>query len=403
MDAEFKQLLAERRFMRYWLARLCTHAGVQMLMVAMGWQMYELTHSAWDLGLVGLCQFLPVLLLSLPAGHLADRVSRRYIILTFSALSVLVVSALAWASWQHLSTRELLLCMSVVIGVIRGFQSPAQQALLPQLVPRPLLQRATAFSTAGTQTAIIVGPALGGLLFFAGAEVVYGVSALLYVGTFYALKGIRGIPNHLSAAPATWSSLFAGVRFIGQHKTLLGGVSLDLFAVMLGGATALLPMYAKDILMVGPVGLGFLRAAPAVGALILSVVLTKWPLRRRVGRKLLWAVGLYGVCMVVFGLSTSFVLSFLALLCSGMADMVGVVIRSSLIQLETPDHMRGRVSAVNATFIGASNQLGEFESGAAAAWLGPVGAVVAGGLGTICVVALWFKLFPSLARRDRLA
>ena len=402
MNAELASLFKQRSFMRYWTARVATNAGTQMLMVAVGWEMYSLTDSAWDLGLVGLFQFLPALLLTLPAGHLADRTSRRLIFILTSIGLAMVAALLAFASFEHWTSRALLLGASVLLGTIRAFQSPAQQSLMPELVPLPLLSRATAFSSAGTQAAVIVGPALGGAIYFAGAAAVYGSSSVVFALAAALLLGVKHQRTVHPAEPKTWKTVFAGVLFIWHHKVVLGAVSLDLFAVLLGGAVALLPIFAKDILHVGPLGLGVLRAAPAVGALLMSVVLTRWPLERKVGKVLFYAVAVYGLCMLVFGLSTSFLISLLALMVSGMADMVSVVIRMSLVALETPDAMRGRVSAVNSIFIGASNQLGEFESGATAAWFGPVEAVVLGGVGTLLVVASWLKLFPSLTQRDAL-
>jgi MFS family permease len=402
MNAELSSLFKQRSFMRYWTARVATNAGSQMLMVAVGWEMYSLTNSAWDLGLVGLYQFLPALLLTLPAGHLADRVSRKLIFTLTSVVIACVAALLAFASYEQWMSRALLLGVSVLLGTIRAFQSPAQQSLMPELVPLSLLSRATAFSSAGTQGAVILGPALGGFIYFAGAAAVYGTSSALFVLAAGLLLGVQHQRTVHPPEPKTWKTVFAGVSFIWHHKVVLGAVSLDLFAVLLGGAVALLPIFAKDILHVGPLGLGVLRAAPAVGALLMSVALTRWPLTRKVGKVLLYAVAVYGLCMVVFGLSTVFVISLVALMISGMADMVSVVIRMSLVALETPDAMRGRVSAVNSIFIGASNQLGEFESGATAAWFGPVGAVVLGGVGTLLIVASWLKLFPSLAKRDSL-
>jgi MFS family permease len=265
-----------------------------------------------------------------------------------------------------------------------------------------MLPRAMAFSSAGTQAAVIGGPALGGLIFALGASAVYATCAALFVAGTALMLAVRYAHVPPPPEPVSLRTVLAGVAFIWQRKPVLGAVSLDLFAVLLGGATALLPMFAKDVLQVGPWGLGLLRAAPAVGALLMSALLTRWPLERHVGRKLLSAVALYGVCMVVFGLSGSFVLSLAALALSGLADTVSVVVRQTLVQLETPDAMRGRVSAVNSVFIGASNQLGEFESGATAALLGPVGSVVVGGLGTLLVAALWWRWFPGLARRNRM-
>ena len=402
VSASFADLLQQKSFIRMWCARLLGTGGMQMLMVAVGWQMYELTGSAWDLGLVGLYQFAPALLLMLVAGHVADRVHRGRIVAACLLLQMGVAVVLVLSTHEGWVSRSVLLGLSVVLGMARAFQMPAQQALTPLLVPPAMLPRAMAFSSAGTQAAIIGGPALGGLIFVAGAGAVYASCAALFAAGSVLVFLVRY--DHVSAprAPVTLDTLLAGVRFIWERKPVLGAVSLDLFAVLLGGAVALLPMFAKDILHVGPWGLGLLRSAPAAGALVMSVVLTRWPVERRVGHKLLAAVALFGLCMVVFGLSTSLWLSLAALAISGGADMVSVVIRQTLVQLETPDHMRGRVSAVNSIFIGASNQLGEFESGATAALLGPVGSAVLGGVGTLLVAAFWFKLFPSLAQRDRL-
>ncbi len=388
-------------FMRFWFARLASGAGNQMLMVAVGWHMYTLTASAWDLGLVGLCQFLPALLLTLPAGHAADHGHRGRILAMCMATEALIAVVLTTAELGHWTDRNLLLMMSVVLGMAKAFQMPAQQSLIPLLVPPMMLPRALAFSSAGVQVAIIGGPAVGGLLYVAGAHVVYMVCAALFVlsaGLFISVKHTH-VKNE---QPATWGTVFAGFHFIWQRKQILGAISLDLFAVLLGGAVALLPMFAKDILHVGPWGLGVLRSAPAVGALVMSIVLTRWPLQRRVGRTMFIAIAVFGASMIVFGLSTWFWLSFAALAISGCADMVSVVVRQSLVQLDTPNEMRGRVSAVNSIFIGASNQLGEFESGATAALLGPVGSVVFGGIGTLVVAVLWMRWFPSLLKRDRL-
>ncbi len=393
--------------MRMWFARLAGTTGNQMLMVAVGWQMYELTGSAWDLGLVGLFQFVPALLLTLVAGHVADRAHRGRIV-ALCLLAEGVVALVLVAGTEGLGaagpwvSREWLLGVSVVLGAARAFQMPAQQALTPMLVPPTLLQRAMAFSSAGNQASVIGGPALGGLIFVAGATAVYSTCTLLFlIGCFLV---IRVQYTHVPPLrePVSMAVLLAGAVFVLQRKALLGAVLLDLFAVLLGGATALLPLFAKDILLVGPWGLGLLRAAPAVGALLMSAVLTRWPLARRVGYRMLAAVAFYGVCMVVFGLSTSFVLSLVVLALSGAADMVSVVVRLTLVQMETPNEMRGRVSAINSVFIGASNQLGEFESGATAALLGPVGSVVLGGIGTVLVAAAWLRYFPDLAKRDRL-
>lgn len=411
-EPSFSSLLKQRTFVQFWLTRLAGTAANQMLMVAVGWQMYELTGSAWDLGLVGLYQFVPALLLTLVAGYVADRVNRARIVAACLALQLVVATMLCFASYEfalaggaHRSgwlSRELLLGVSVLLGLARAFQMPAQQALIALLVPAPLLPRAMAFSASGLQAAVIAGPALGGVIYVAGAAMVYATCVFLFaLGMILALF-IRYERALTPYSRPTMKSLLAGVGFIINHKPVLGAVTLDLFAVLLGGATALLPMFAKDILHVGAWGLGMLRSAPALGALVMSIALTRWPVSRKVGPKLMIAVAVFGAATVVFGLSTSFVLSCAALVVTGAADMVSVVIRQTLVQLETPNDMRGRVSAVNSVFIGASNQLGEFESGATAAWLGPVGSVVVGGVGTLIVAALWLRLFPALATRDEL-
>ena len=393
--------------MRMWFARLAGTTGNQMLMVAVGWQMYELTGSAWDLGLVGLFQFVPALLLTLVAGHVADRVHRGRIV-AVCLLAQGLVALMLVAGTQGLGaavpwvSRDWLLGLSVVLGAARSFQMPAQQALTPMLVPAAMLPRAMAFSSSGMQASVIGGPALGGVIFVGGATAVYCTCAVLFLIGCYLVLRVKYTHVAPLREPVTMAVMMAGAVFVWQRKALLGAVSLDLFAVLLGGATALLPLFAKDILHVGPWGLGLLRAAPAVGALVMSALLTRWPLARRVGYRMLGAVALYGLCMVVFGLSTSFVLSLVVLAISGAADMVSVVVRQTLVQLETPNEMRGRVSAINSVFIGASNQLGEFESGATAALMGPVGSVVLGGVGTLLVAAAWLRYFPDLAQRDRL-
>jgi MFS family permease len=403
----FLDLTRQRSFMRMWFARLAGTTGNQMLMVAVGWQMYELTGSAWDLGLVGLFQFVPALLLTLVAGHVADRVHRGRIV-AVCLLAQGLVALMLVAGTQGLGaavpwvSRDWLLGLSVVLGAARAFQMPAQQALTPMLVPAAMLPRAMAFSSSGMQASVIGGPALGGVIFVAGATAVYCTCAVLFLIGCYLVLRVKYTHVAPLREPVTMAVMLAGAVFVWQRKALLGAVSLDLFAVLLGGATALLPLFAKDILHVGPWGLGLLRAAPAVGALVMSALLTRWPLARRVGYRMLAAVAVYGVCMVVFGLSTSFVLSLIVLAISGAADMVSVVVRQTLVQLETPNEMRGRVSAINSVFIGASNQLGEFESGATAALMGPVGSVVLGGVGTLLVAAAWLRYFPDLAQRDRL-
>ena len=396
-----QRLWSQAAFLRFWCARLSGVTGNQMLMVAVAWHMYDLTRSAWDLGLVGLFQFLPALLLTLPAGHCVDRWQRARIFAACMLLQGLLALLLIAATQSGFASRALILVVAVGLGVCRAFQMPAQQALVPLLVPPELLQRAVALSSSGMQAAIICGPALGGVLYVGGPTLVYACCAALLLASALVALTVR-YPHRPTHMATTWDSLLAGVRFVWQHKVLLGATTLDLFAVLLGGATALLPMYARDILHTGPVGLGLLRSAPAVGALLMAVALTRWPLHAKVGQRLLSAVAVFGIATVVFGLSRSVLLSLLALAVSGAADSVSVVTRSTLMQLETPDALRGRVSAVNSIFIGASNQLGEFESGATAACLGPVGSVLLGGVGTVLIAALWLRLFPALARRDRM-
>jgi len=400
-EDSLSNLFAQRTFVRFWLARLAGVTANQMLMVALAWHMYDITSSAWDLGLVGLFQFVPALLFTLPAGHVADHFHRGRIFALCMLLQAIAAGVLLVGLAGNFANRELILLISVALGIARAFQMPAQQALTPQLVPAVLLQRALTLSASAMQTAIIVGPALGGLLYSGGPALVYASSAVLLLGAGGLALSLR-TPHQIVHESATWRSVLAGFTFVWQHKVILGATTLDLFAVLLGGATALLPIYARDILQTGPVGLGLLRSAPAVGALAMSLALVRWPLQRKVGRTLLLAVGVFGLATVVFGISHSFYLSLMALLVSGAADSISVVMRSTLVQMETPDAMRGRVSAVNSIFIGASNQLGEFESGAAAALWGPVVSVVSGGIGTVLVAGAWFKLFPALAQRDRL-
>ncbi len=394
-------LRAHPAFMRFWFARLGTVTASQMLMVAVAWHMYDITGSAWDLGLVGLFQFVPALLFTLPAGHVADRYHRGRIFAGCLFLQSVVAVTLVVATYGDFVTRELILGISILLGIARAFQMPAQQALTPLLVPQALLQRAISMSSTGMQAAIICGPALGGVLYTTGANTVYLTCSITLLLSMALALGIRYLHNPAALA-VTWKTVLAGFHFVWNHKLLLGATSLDLFAVLLGGATALLPIYARDILHIGPVGLGVLRAAPAVGALLMSAALMRWPMRRHVGHRLLGVVMVFGIATVVFGLSEYFMLSLIALVVTGAADSISVITRSTLVQLETPDEMRGRVSAVNSIFIGASNQLGEFESGATAAAFGAVGSVVAGGLGTILIASAWFKLFPSLAQRDRM-
>jgi len=395
------ELFAHRQFIYFWLARLAGTLSQQMLMVAVAWQMYDITGSAWDLGLVGLFQFVPALLLTLPAGHLVDKLRRGRIFAMCLLVQGGVALLLVLATEGSFVSRELILGLSVVLGACRAFQMPTQQALVPMLVPTALLERAVTLSATGMQAAVICGPALGGVIYVAGAAWVYGTCTALLLMAFMLMLAVHDAYQP-SQEKTSLSSVLAGVAYVWKNKLLLGATSLDLFAVLLGGATALLPIYARDILHTGPEGLGLLRAAPAAGALLMSLVLLRWPIQRKVGAWLMSSVAIFGLATLVFGLSEHFALSLIALAVTGAFDQISVVMRMTLVQLETPNEIRGRVSAVNSIFIGASNQLGEFESGATAALFGPVGSVVIGGVGTLLIAAGWVRLFPALARRDRM-
>ena len=398
------ELLLRRHkpFMAFWLARVFTASGFQMLTVAIGWHLYQLTGSVLDLGLAGLAEFLPRLLFMLHAGHVADRFERRKIAAACQAVQALVAVALLLGSGTDSISRELIFALAFLLGLARTFEMPATQALLPNVVPVELFPRAVAASASAMQAATIIAPALGGLLYALGAQWVYGPTVLLYVLACSLMLGLSASGQVLRKEPATLDTLLAGIRFIRSKPDVLGSISLDLFAVLLGGATALLPVFAKDILLTGPWGLGLLRSAPAVGALLMSLWLARFPIERRTGPIMFSSVAVFGVATIAFGLSTSFWFSMVVLVVLGAADMISMVIRGALVQLDTPDAMRGRVSAVNGLFIGASNQLGEFESGLTAHWFGTVPAVLIGGVGTLLVTGTWIKLFPTLARRDHL-
>lgn len=396
-------LFEYRSFRFFWLFRITVTMATQMMMVAIGWQMYDITGNAYDLGLVGLYQFLPSLALTLLVGQVADRYDRRAILQCCLILQTAITLWLIFGAHGGWLTRGDILIASLAMGVVRAFLLPCMNALIPLLTPPEVLPQALAIQSAAGQAATIAGPALGGLIYMAGAHAVYiccGALGLTAIW-FMARVTLEREPEKLRE-PVSLRTLFAGLTFIWSRQAVLGAISLDLFAVLLGGATALLPIFAKDILNTGSFGLGLLRSAPAVGALIMSIYLSRTPIRGKAGKVMFAGVALFGVSMLAFGLSRSFMLSLLALGFSGMCDMVSMVIRQSLVQLETPEAMRGRVSAVNAIFIGASNQLGEFESGMTAHLFGPVGSVVLGGLGTLAVVALWIKLFPPLVQRDKL-
>lgn len=379
-------------------SRVFSSLGFQSVAIAMGWMIYDQTHSAYALGLVGLCQFLPMVVLTFVVGQVADRFDRRRIGLACQLVEALTVAVLAVAVWQHWLAPAGILIAVAILGAAQAFERPTMAALLPSIMPASLLQKAIATSTSMMQTALIVGPSLGGILYGLDAVAPFVVSAALFVIASINVISIRMERRAPSREPVTLASVFAGVSFINSRPVMLGTISLDLFAVLLGGATALLPMFARDILDAGPWGLGLLRASPAIGALAMSIVLARWPLTDNAGRKMFLAVGLFGLATVVFALSTSIPLSVCALLVVGASDTVSVVVRSSLVQLLTPDEMRGRVNAVNSLFIGTSNQLGEFESGMLAGMVGPVATGVIGGIGTIVVVVAWMRLFPDLVK-----
>ena len=373
----------------------------QMQAVVVGWQIYALTGSAFSLGLVGLAQFLPVVVLVFVAGHVVDRSDRRLIAGTCQIIACLAALCLAAASFTHVLTPPMIYALVVVIGAVRAFEAPSLQALLPALVPAAAFPQAAALSSSLFQTATIVGPSIGGLLYGLGPDIAYATCAATFLIAAISTLQVPPIVRAGALEPPTLASVFGGLTFIRQRPEILGAISLDLFAVLMGGATALLPVYASDILKAGPFGLGLLRAAPGVGALGVSLWLARKPMHSRLGARMFASVFVFGLATIVFGLSRSLPLSVAALAVLGGADVVSVVIRSTLVQMRTPDAMRGRVAAVNMLFIGSSNQLGEFESGTLAGFLGAVPAVVIGGIGTLAVAWIWMALFPQLRRLDQ--
>lgn len=378
-------------------SRFISTLAIQVQSVAIGWQIYDMERTPLALGLVGLCQFLPMFLLTLPAGDITDRFNQRRV---YSLAAFLQASCSALFLGLSIFTPHkalLFYAVLVLFGAARGFAGPSGSSLLPFLVPPERLAKSMAFSSSFFTAAVISGPALGGFLYALGPVPVYSICIAGFVGASLIVSNLGGrrfVPEATQAS--RYERVLEGVRFVKSRPVVFGAISLDLFAVLLGGATALLPVYARDILHVGPLGLGFLRSAPAAGAFSMAFFLTHWPLKTRVGIKMFAAVAIFGVATITFGLSTWFPLSLVALYVLGASDMVSVNVRGSLIQLSTPDQMRGRVSAVSMLFIGASNELGEFESGTTAALMGTVPAVVFGGIGTLLVVAAWMKLFPPL-------
>jgi MFS family permease len=362
--------------------------------------MYELTNSALNLGLIGLVQFLPLVLLVILVGLVADRYDRRMIARTTQIVQALAAAALLAGNLAHTISPLQIYVAVLVLGSARAFELPTLQALMPNLVPSQIISTAAARWSSSNQTAVIVGPAVGGFLYAASPALAYGAVAALYLVAAVLVTLIRVAPRAVDRTRPTVQSLFAGFAFIRSQPVVLGAISLDLFAVLLGGATALLPIFARDVLVMGPWGLGLLRSAPAVGALTMSLLLGRFRIRENAGRIMFGAVILFGAATITFGLSRTFTLSFVSLVVMGMADVVSVVIRSALVAILTPDAMRGRVAAVNSVFIGTSNQLGEFRAGVSAEWLGPVGAVLVGGIGSIAVALVGLRLFRELARID---
>lgn len=395
-------LIQQRPFVLFWLARIAATIGYQMMALVIGWKIYEITGSAFDLGLVGLILFIPAVLLTLLVGHSADRYDRRRIVQLAQSVYAVAAILVTAGTYFDLLSRELLFFAVFMIGCARAFELPTGHALVPAMVPTRLLPRAVAAWSSANQVAVISGPALGGLIYAVTPIAVSAICAVAFMISVILVSLIRIRTNVVAnQEPPTWNSVLAGFHYIARRRRLLGVISLDLFVVLLGGVTALLPIFAKDILDVGPVGLGLLRSAPAVGALTTAIVLSHFPIERHIGVKMFGAVAIYGIATITFGLSTWFPLSLVALVFLGASDAVSVVIRFTLVQLETPEEMRGRVSAINYLFVGSSNTLGEFESGAVAAWLGAVPSVLIGGIGSLVIAATWMGLFPDLRKLDR--
>ncbi|NUR10687.1 MAG: MFS transporter [Bradyrhizobium sp.] len=393
-------------FRAYWLARLTTTIAQIAMVIVIGWQVYGIARetmgikaASFQLGLIGLVQFLPLFALTLPAGWVADRLDRRYIGRAAVGLEALCAALLAWLTWRGAITLPWLFLVAALLGVASAFAMPAMQALAPNLVPRKILPRAIALSSISWQVGAIVGPAVGGYLYALAPHMTYTVSAGLFAFSCICLFTIGPTPQTgVDRNRHPWKQMVDGLHYVRRNRLVLGAISLDLFAVLLGGATAMLPVYARDVLHVGSTGLGHLRAAPAVGATLSAAWFSFRPLKHEVGVKMLIAVGVFGAATVVFGWSTSMPLSLFCLAILGAADMLSVYVRQSLIQLYTPDEMRGRVGSVSSLFIGASNQLGEAESGFVAALIGPVAQVVSGGFAAVAVVLAWAWLFPELRR-----
>lgn len=404
-----REALRHRDYRRYALGRFFATLAWQMLGVAVGWQVYAITKDPLDLGFVGLAQFLPFLALVMPGGQVADRADRRLVMVFAYVVEAACVVVLLWFTLTGSRQVWPVFVAMALFGAGRAFWMPSGQAMVVNLVPPEIFPTAVGLNSTLFQTAVIIGPAIGGVLYALGestldvdgALVVYAVALVLLAIVIWLIAGVRPVRAPQSKEPVTTREFFEGLRFVFSRRPVLGAISLDLFAVLFGGATALLPVFAADILHVGPVGLGTLRTAPGVGAALTAAFLATRPIERHAGRWMFGGVALFGVATIVFGLSSSFVVSLLSLFLLGVGDMVSVFVRHLLVQLETPDAIRGRVSAVSAMFIGASNELGEFESGVTAKWFGTVPAVVFGGAACIAVVFAYLRLFPELRRLDR--
>ena len=389
-------------FVLFWCARTFTNGAYMMQGVAVGWQIYELTNDPFDLGLVGLAQFVPLVGFSLIIGQVADLFDRRLVVASCQLSKAVAALALAIGTARGALSRDAMLAILFVSGTARAFEIPTIHALLPGIVPTPLLPRAIAASASAQQTAVICGPSLGGLLYMLSPTGVYATCTIVFIAASVLISLIHIAPRTEERKPISLETLFAGFRYIRSRPVLLGAISLDLFAVLLGGVTALLPIYARDILETGPWALGVLRSAPAVGALATSIVLARHAIGGA-GHLMFAAVGMFGLASLAFGLSTSLVVSFLALMVYGASDAISVIIRQSLVQMRTPYDMLGRVLAVNSMFTGSSGSLGEFRAGAVAAALGAVPSALIGGFGTIAVMLIWMWAFPQLRRVDKLA
>ncbi|MRN54942.1 MFS transporter [Paenibacillus monticola] len=397
MNENGSSVLHNRSFLRLWIARIFSTSAFQMLSVAIGWQMYALTDSAFQLGLVGLAQFLPMLLLTLPAGQTADRYDRRTIVYLCQLIESVVVLLLVLGSMQGWLGSVHLLTAAALLGASRTFEGPASAALVPDIVEREQLPKAAAWSASAMQTAMIVGPSLGGVLVIWGISAAYIASLVALLVSTVLIFFVKTVHFVKKLDAVNMDTFLSGLKFVFARKIILGTISLDLFAVLLGGATALLPIFAEDILKTGSLGLGLLRTAPAVGAIVVSLILTRFSVERAIGKMLFASLVVFALATILFGVSHNIWLSLFALVLIGASDVVSVVIRSTLVQVNTPQEMQGRVNAVNSLFIGTSNQLGEFESGTMAGLVGAVPATVIGGLGTLAISVIWmFWLFPVL-------